>query len=64
MSVEDPNRATHYHVQQLDFPDKGCAIKGLLLWLGSKKRMGYRTCKSCCDQDGYQAQVPQHPIEI
>ena len=65
--------ATHYHAQ-LELPDKGRAIKGLVVyyvvWLGS---MFYGMCLwtsarcvglvPCCGQDGYRAQVPQHPIE-
>ncbi len=49
------------------------AIKGLVVcyvvWLGSIKGMGLRTCEiyAClvpnCGQDGYRAQITQHPIE-
>ncbi len=49
---------------QLGLTDKSRAIKMLSsdMWLGSMKGMG--TCVSlvpCCGQDGYLAQVPQHP---
>ncbi len=64
--------ATHYH-KQLGLPDKVYANKGLgfsyVVWLGSLKGMGLWTSVRClgmvpyCGQDGYQAQVPQHPIE-
>ena len=64
--------ATHYHAQ-LRLPDKGRAITGLVVcyvvWLGSMKGMGLMTCARCwglvpcCSQDGYRAQVQQHPID-
>ncbi len=45
--------------------DKGCAIKELVVcyvvWLGSMKEMGLRTCARCEGQDVYRAQVPQYP---
>ena len=59
--------SNHYHAQ-LGLPDKGRAIKGLvvcyLLWL----KMGLWTSAICvglvpyCGQDGYRAQIPQHHI--
>ncbi len=64
--------ATRYNAQ-LRLPDKGRAIKGLIVcymvWLGSIKGMGLRTFARCaglvpfCCQDGYRDQVPQHQIE-
>ncbi len=57
---------------KLGFPDKGRAIKGLVVcyvvWLGS---MIYgidlwirpKCLVPCCGQDGYRAQVPKHPID-
>ena len=65
--------ATHYYAQ-LGHPDKGHAIKGFvvcyIVWLESKiYGMGLWTSARCiglvpcCDQDGYQAQIPQHPID-
>ncbi len=64
--------ATHYHAQ-LGLPDKGCSIKRLVVcnvvWLGSMKGVGLRTCTwcvgliPCCGQNGYRAQVAQLPIE-
>ena len=65
--------ATHYHAQ-LGLPDKGRAIKGLIIcyvvWLVSMiYGMGLWTnarCVGlvpCCGQDGYQAQMPQQPID-
>ena len=59
---------------KLGLPDKGCAIKGLVVcyvvWLGSMiYGMGLWTresCKGlipCCGQNGYRAQVPQHPLD-
>ncbi len=53
---------------QLRIPDKGRTIKMfvvcLVVWLRSMKGMGLRTVLiPCCGQDGYRAQVPQHPIE-
>ncbi len=60
-------------VTQLGLPDKGRAIKGLgfccIVWFRSMKEMGLKTCERCaglvpyCGQDGYPAQVQQHPIE-
>ena len=49
----------------LGLSDKGRAIKGLIVcyvaWLGSMiYGMGLVPCYG---QDGYQAQVPQHPID-
>ncbi len=66
--------ATHHH-KHLGPPVKGCTIKGLVVyyvvWLGSMiYGMGLWTRASCvglvrcCCQDGYRAQVPQHPIYI
>ena len=63
----------HNSIQCTILPDKSCAIKGLVVcyvvWLGSMKGMGLGTNArfvdliTCCDQDGYRAQVQQHPIE-
>ena len=55
---------THYHAQ-LGLSDKDHGNKGLVfyyvVWLGSMiYGMGLVPC--CC-QDGYQAQVRQHPID-
>ncbi len=71
--MSDPQTgATHYRAQ-LGLPDKGCLIKWLVVCyiecLGSMKGMYFRTCARCvglipcCGQNGYRAQVPQHPIE-
>ncbi len=62
--------ATHYHVQ-LGPPDKGRALKGLLgsvariyvLFEGSFDKCKVHGLVPCCGQYGYQAQVPQHPID-
>ena len=62
--------ATHYH-EQLELPDKGHTIKGLVVWyvswLGSMiygiRIRKVRGLVPCYGQDGYQAQVPQHPID-
>ena len=61
--------ATQYHAQ-LGLPDRGRAIKGLVVryvvWLESMKGMNlraYARCAClfpCCGQDGYRAKVPQH----
>ncbi len=64
--------ATHYHAQ-LGLLDKGRPIKGLfacyVVWLAyiiygiglwtSTRCVGL---VPCCDQDGYRAKVPQHPM--
>ncbi len=57
--------ATYYHAQDC-LPDKGIAIKGLVVcyvvWLGSIQGMGLRTCMRCagtfrcCGQVGHRAQ--------
>ena len=52
-------------------PDKGSAINGWLslgVWLGSMiygdgSKRKVRSLVPCCGQDGYRAQVPQHPID-
>ena len=64
--------ATHYHAQ-LGPPPKGRAIKGLVvwwsmarindLWDGAIDKCKVRGLVPCCSQDGYQAQVPQCPID-
>ncbi len=64
--------ATHYHAQ-LGPPDKGRAIKGLVvcwsmarindLWDGSMDKRKVRGHIPCCGQDGYRAQEPQRPID-
>ena len=64
--------ATHYHAQ-LGLPDKGRAIKGLVvcwcmarindLWDGSMDKRKVRSLVPCCGQDGNRAQVSQHPID-
>ena len=47
----------HYHVK-LGLLEKG---RSIVVWLGSMiYRMGLVTSG---DQDGYRAQVPQHPID-
>ncbi len=50
---------THYHAQ-LRFTNKDLTIKGLVVvWLGSKKGLGPRTCARCAGlvpyfgKDGY-----------
>ena len=62
----------HYHAQ-LGPPDKGRAIKGLVicwsmarinyLWDGSIDKHKVLGLVPCYGQDGYQAQVPQRPID-
>ena len=62
--------ATH---AQLGLPDKGRAMKGLVvcwskarindLWDGSMDRRNVRSHVPCCGQVGNRAQVPQHPID-
>ena len=64
--------ASHCHAQ-LGPPDKGRAIKGLVicwsmarindLWDGSMDKHKVRGLVPCGGQDGYRAQVPQHPID-
>ena len=65
--------ATHYHAQ-LGLPDKGRQIKGLVVcyvvWLrtmiygmGLLTSIGKVVLSLPCGQDGYRAQVPQHPID-
>ena len=64
--------ASHYHAVLPELPDKGRKIKGLvvcyIVWLGSMKGIGLRTCarragqNTCFGQDGYQAQVQHDPI--
>ncbi len=65
--------ATHYHAQ-LGPPDKGRAIKGLVvcwsmarindLWDGSMDKRKVRSLVPYCGQDGYyRTQVLQHPID-
>ncbi len=64
--------ATHYY-EQLGLSEKAHANKGLIVcfivWLGSMKGMGRKTCARCVGlhlcggQNGYRAQVLQHPIE-
>ena len=66
------SNATHYHAQ-LGPPDKGRAIKGLVvcwsmarindLWDGSMDKRKVRSLVPCCGQDVNRAQVPQHPID-
>ncbi len=63
--------ATHYHAQ-LGHLDKGLTIKGLVvcwsmarinaLWDGAMDKRKVRGLVPCCVQDGYRAQVPQHPF--
>ncbi len=58
---------------QLGLPDKGRAIKGLVvcwsmarindLWDGSMDKRKVRSQVPCCGLDGNQAQVPQQPID-
>ena len=51
----------------LGLPERGRAIKGLVvcyvMWLGSIKGMGLKTCVGLVPFCGYRAKVPQHPIE-
>ena len=64
--------ATHYHAQ-LGPPDKGSAIKWLVVcWSmarindlcdGSMDKLKVRGLVPCFGQDGYRAQVPQRPID-
>ncbi len=61
--------ATHYHAQ-LGLQDKGRAIKGLVvcwsindLWERSMDQRNVRGLVPYCGQDGYRAQVSQHPID-
>ncbi len=66
--------AIHYHAQ-LGLPDKDRVIKGLvvcyIVWLGSIYMewvighicVMFAYLVPCCGQDGYQSQVPQHPIK-
>ncbi len=64
--------ATHYHAK-LGPPDKVRAIKGLVvcwsmarindLWDGFMDKCNLRGLVPCCGHDGYQAQVPQRPID-
>ena len=64
--------ATQYHAQ-LGPPDKGRAIKGLVvccsmarindLWVVSMDKRKVRGLVPCCGQDGYRAQIPQRPID-
>ncbi len=64
--------AIHSHAQ-LDLSDKGPATKGMVVcyvvWLGSMKRIGLRTCSKCagldpcCGQDRFRSQVLQQTIE-
>ena len=53
---------THYHAK-LGHPDKGCAIKALVVcyvvWLGSMKSMGFRTSARCLGLVPCCSQVPQ-----
>ena len=68
-----PNWHISFYVQ-LGLPDKGREIKGLVVcyvvWLGSMisgdgslDARKARGLDPCCGQDGYRAQVPQHPID-
>ncbi len=71
-----PQTGASYYQAQLGLSDKGRTNKGLIVcyvvtvWVGSMKGMGLCTCARCtcrgpcCGQDGYRAQVPQHPIKI
>ena len=61
--------ATHNHAQS-GLLDKGRAVKGLVVWLGSMiygmvlwTSARYVGLVPCCGVDGYKAQVPQHPID-
>ncbi len=59
--------ATQYHAQ-LGLPDKGCAIKGLVvnwsmariidLWDGSMDKRKVRSLVPCCGQDGKYRNTP------
>ncbi len=64
---------THYNTQ-LGLPEKGRTFKGLVIcyvvWSGiGIYGIGFSTNERCvglvpcCGQDGYQAQVQQHPID-
>ncbi len=62
---------------QLGLPDKGPAIKGLVLsaivccsmakfndlWDGSKDQRKVRGLVPCCCKYSYRVQVPQHPLD-
>ena len=64
--------ATHFHAK-LGPPDKGRAIKGLVfcwsmariidLWDGSMDKRKVRGLVPCCGEEGFRAQIPQHPID-
>ncbi len=46
----------------------GCLLGSMAriynLWDGSLNKRNVRGLVPCCGQDGYRAQVPQHPIDI
>ncbi len=60
--------ATYYHAQ-LRLPQKGLAIKWLVVWHVMIYEGDGTPCERCgglvpcCGQDGYRAQVPQLPTE-
>ncbi len=64
-----PQTGTTHYYAQLELADKGCAFK--VLCSGDKIYEGnfLMTCAKCtslvpcCDQHGYRAQVPHHPIK-
>ena len=69
--IPRPQTSTAQYHAQLGLPDKGRAMKGMVVchvvWLESRIYwMGLWTsarCVICNGQDGYRAQVPQHPID-
>ncbi len=65
-----PQTGATHHYALLELPDKGCTIKGFIvyyvLWLGSMRGFVSGLVQGSWiwfGKDGYRAQISQHPIE-